>query len=93
MEETKVAIPVCRFEELIDIETRCHILISKLDNGEEVQKEDIYLLFGYEKTYKAIKEKKEKELNEFLEKGMYKCQNVGLVTKNTEAEMELVVQT
>lgn len=63
--EDRVSIPICRFEELIDIETRVQILIERLDQKEIMCEEDIYLAFGYVKKYNAIKEEKKKASDEF----------------------------
>ena len=53
-EVNKVSIPLCRYEELIDIETRVQILIERLDQNENIQEEDIYLAFGYAKKNNTI---------------------------------------
>ena len=84
--EDRVSIPICRYEELINIETRVQILVEKLDQGETVAEEDIYLILGYVKKYKNVKDEKEKKLKKFLEEMNNKCQESELATKNTEAE-------
>ena len=66
-EVNKVSIPLCRYKELIDIETRVQVLVDKLEQGETVAEEDIYLILGYVKKYKAVKDEKEKKLKKFLE--------------------------
>lgn len=81
----RVSIPLCRYEELIDIETRVQILIERLDRKEIMCEEDIYLAFGYVKKYKAIKEKKQKESEEFWKK------HLESQTGNTDNEKESVV--
>ena len=90
-EVNKVTVPLCRYEELIDIETRVDVLVDKLDQGETVSEEDIYLIFGYVKKYKAVKDEKEKKLKKFLEEMNNKCQESELATENTEVEKESVV--
>ena len=67
-EVNKVSIPLCRYEELIDIETRVQILIERLDQKENIQEEDVYLAFGYVKKYKSVKEEKERKSEEFWKK-------------------------
>lgn len=89
-EVNKVTVPLCRYEELIDIETRVNVLVDKLDQGETVAEEDIYLILGYVKKYKAVKDEKEKKLKKFLEEMNNKCQESESATRNTEAEKESV---
>ena len=84
-EVNKVSIPLCRYEELIDIETRVQILIERLDQKENIQEEDIYLAFGYAKKYNTIKEEKKKESEEFWKKPLESQ------TGNTDSEKELAV--
>ena len=92
-EVNKISIPICRYEELIDIETRVNVLVDKLDQGETVAEEDIYLILGYVKKYKAVKDEKEKKLKKFLEEmNNNKCQESELATESTEAEKASVVQ-
>ena len=92
-EVNKISIPLCRYEELIDIETRVNVLVDKLDQGETVAEEDIYLILGYVKKYKAVKDEKEKKLKKFLEEmNNNKCQESELATESTEAEKASVVQ-
>lgn len=92
-EVNKVSIPLCRYEELLDIETRVNVLVDKLDQGETVAEEDIYLILGYVKKYKAVKDEKEKKLKKFLEEmNNNKCQESELATESTEAEKASVVQ-
>ena len=89
-EVNKVSIPLCRYEELLDIETRVNVLV---DQGETVAEEDIYLILGYVKKYKAVKDEKEKKLKKFLEEmNNNKCQESELATESTEAEKASVVQ-
>lgn len=92
-EVNKISIPICRYKELIDIETRVNVLVDKLDQGETVAEEDIYLILGYVKKYKAVKDEKEKKLKKFLEEmNNNKCQESELATESTEAEKASVVQ-
>lgn len=84
-EVNKVSIPLCRYEELINIETRVQILIKRLDQKESICEEDVYLAFGYAKKYNAIKEKKQKESEEFWKK------HLESQTGNTDSEKESVV--
>ena len=84
-EVNKVSIPLCRYEELIDIETRVQILIERLDQKENIQEEDIYLAFGYAKKYNTIKEEKKKASEEFWKK------HLESQTGNTDKEKESVV--
>lgn len=83
----RVSIPLCRYEELIDIETRVHVLIERLDQKENIQEEDIYLAFGYGKKYKYVKEEKERKSEEFWKK------HLESQTGNTDSEKGSVVQT
>lgn len=84
--EDRVSIPICRFEELIDMETRVQILIERLDQKESMCEEDIYLAFGYVKKYNAIKEEKKKASDEFWKN------HLESQTKNTDKEKVSVVQ-
>ena len=84
-EVNKVSITLCRYEELIDIETRVQILIERLDQKENIQEEDIYLAFGYVKKYNAVKEEKERKSEEFWKK------HLESQTGNTDNEKESVV--
>lgn len=90
--EDRVSIPICRYEELIDIETRVQILVEKLDQKEYVSDEEVYLILGYAKKYKILKEENRKAREKFLEETMNKCQESELVTKNTEVEKESAAQ-
>ena len=87
----RVSIPLCRYEKLLDIETRVQVLVEKLDQGETVAEEDIYLILGYVKKYKAVKDEKEKKLKKFLEEMNNKCQESESATGSTEAEKEPAV--
>lgn len=93
MAEPKVIVPLCRYDELIDIETRSHVLISRLDAEQEITAKDIYLIFGYEKVYKTLKENEEKEYQKLLKEIEKKCQESKSATGNTETEKESVAQT
>ena len=93
MAEPKVIVPLCRYDELIDIETRSHVLISRLDAGQEITAKDIYLIFGYEKVYKTLKENEEKEYQKFLKEIEKTCRDTELQTKNTGKKKESVAQT
>ena len=84
-EVNKVSIPLCRYEELIDIETRVQILIERLDQKEIMCEEDIYLAFGYVKKYNAIKEEKKKASEEFWK------EHLESQTGNTDSEKVLAV--
>lgn len=84
-EVNKVSIPLCRYEELIDIETRVQVLIDRLDQKENIQEEDIYLAFGYTKKHNTIKEEKKKESEEFWKK------HLESQTGNTDSEKESAV--
>lgn len=84
-EVNKVSIPLCRYEELINIETRAQVLIERLDQKENIQEEDIYLAFGYAKKYNTIKEEKKKASDEFWKK------HLESQTKNTDKEKVSVV--
>ena len=84
-EVNKISIPICRYEELIGIETRAQVLIERLDQKENIQEEDIYLAFGYVKKYNAIKEEKKKASEEFWKK------HLESQTESTEAEKESAV--
>ena len=84
-EVNKVSIPLCRYEELIDIETRVQILIERLDQKENIQEEDVYLAFGYVKKYKSVKEEKERKSEEFWKK------HLESQTGSTDNEKESVV--
>ena len=81
----RVSIPLCRYGELLDIETRVQVLIDRLDQKERICEEDIYLAFGYVKKYNAIKEEKKKESEEFWKK------HLESQTGNTDKEKESVV--
>lgn len=72
--EDRVSIPICRFEELIDIETRVQIFVEKLDQKEHVSDEEIYLILGHVNKYKSLKEENRKKHEKFLEEMMSKCQ-------------------
>ena len=81
----RVSIPLCRYEKLLDIETRVQVLIDRLDQKESICEEDIYLAFGYVKKYNAIKEEKKKASEEFWKKHLES--QIG----NTDSEKELAV--
>lgn len=81
----RVSIPLCRYEELLDIETRVQVLIERLDQKENIQEEDVYLAFGYVKKYKSVKEEKERKSEEFWKK------HLESQTGNTDSEKELAV--
>lgn len=81
----RVSITLCRYEELIDIETRVRILIDRLDQKENIQEEDVYLAFGYVKKYKSVKEEKERKSEEFWKR------HLESQTGNTDSEKESVV--
>lgn len=85
--EDRVSIPIFRYEELIDMETRVQILIERLDQKESMYEEDIYLAFGYVKKYNTIKEEKKKASDEFWKN------HLESQTKNTEVEKVSVAQT
>lgn len=91
-EVNKVSVPLCRYEELIDIETRVNILIDKLDHEKSVYDKDIYLIFGYTKKYDALVKKEEEERERFW-KERSRCQESKSATENTETEKESVAQT
>lgn len=86
----RVNILVCRFEKLIDIETRVQILVDKLDQREFISEEEIYLILGYVNKYKILKEENEKKRKKVLEEVMGKCQESESATKSTETEKESV---
>ena len=90
-EVNKVSIPLCRYEELIDIETRVEILIGKLDQKEPVGEKDIYLLFGYTKKYQTLKAEAEKRMEKIMKEVLGECQESESATRNTEAEKESAV--
>ena len=81
----RVSITLCRYENLIDIETRVQVLIERLNQKENIQEEDIYLAFGYDKKYKSVKEEKERKSEEFWKK------HLESQTGNTDKEKESVV--
>lgn len=91
--EDRVSIPICRFEELIDMETRVHILVEKLEQKEYVSDEEIYLILGYVNKYKILKQENKKKREKILGEMMGKCQESESVTKNTEVEKVSVAQT
>lgn len=90
--EDRVSIPICRFEELINIETRVQILVEKLDQKEYVSDEEIYLVLGHVNKYKVLKEANMKKREKFLEEMNNKCQESELATRNTEVEKVSVAQ-
>ena len=53
-EVNKVSVPLCRYEELLDTETRVQILVERLDDKEPVPEEEIWLILGYVNKYKNI---------------------------------------
>ena len=81
----RVSIPLCRYKELIEIETRAQMLIDRLDQKENIQEEDIYLAFGYDNKYKSVKEEKERKSEEFWKK------HLESQTGSTDNEKESVV--
>lgn len=81
----RVSISLCRYEELIEIETRAQMLIDRLDQKENIQEEDIYLAFGYDNKYKSVKEEKERKSEEFWKK------HLESQTGSTDNEKESVV--
>ena len=89
----RVSIPLCRYEELIDIETRVQILVERLDDKEPVPEEEIWLILGYVNKYRNIKGKKRIEHEKFLKEVFGGCQESKSATKNTETEKESVAQT
>lgn len=91
-EANKVTVPLSRYEELLDTETRVQILADKLDDEEPVSEEEIWLILGYVNKYKIIKEKKRREHERFIKEVLGKCQESKSATENTENETESVVQ-
>jgi hypothetical protein len=91
--EDRVSISICRFEELINIETRVQILVEKLDQKEYVSDEEIYLVLGCVNKYKVLKQENEKKREKILGKVTGKCQESELATRNTEVEKVSVAQT
>lgn len=54
-----------RYEELLDAETRVHVLIEKLKNDNFVLTKDVCRILGYSNLANDIEEKERKKLNEF----------------------------
>lgn len=86
-EANKVIVPLCRYEELLDIETRVNILIDRLDHKDSIYDKDIYLIFGYTRKYDAIVKEEEEERERFWKERLG-CQESKSATENTEAEKE-----
>lgn len=86
----RVSIPLCRYEELIDIETRVQILVEKLDQKEFVSDAETYLILGCVRQYNILKQENEKKREKILGEMIGKCQESELATKNTETEKESV---
>lgn len=54
-----------RYEELLDAETRVHVLIEKVKNDNFVLMKDVCRILGYSNLANDIEEKERKKLNEF----------------------------
>lgn len=54
-----------RYEELLDVETRVHVLIDKLKNDNFILMKDVCRILGYSNLANDIEEKERKKLNEF----------------------------
>lgn len=54
-----------RYEELLDVETRVHVLIDKLKNDNFILMKDACRILGYSNLANDIEEKERKKLNDF----------------------------
>lgn len=92
-EVNTVCIPIDRYEELLNIETRVNVLIDRMDGEEIIANEDVYMTLGYLNKYRAIKEAERKRHEKYMRERASKCQESELATKNTENEKELAALT
>lgn len=53
-----------RYEELLDVETRVHVLIDKVKNDKFILSKDVCMILGYNNLANEIAEKERKKLNE-----------------------------
>lgn len=53
-----------RYEELLDIETRVHVLIDKVKNDKFILSKDVCMILGYKNLANEIAEKERKKLDE-----------------------------
>lgn len=71
MNSNVVVIPLQRYNELLDIETRVDIVVERILHEEHISTETLLWILGTElaiETAMEIREKKEKERKEYLEK-------------------------
>lgn len=70
-ENSVVVIPIEKYEELLDIETRVNVVVERIVHDKYIKTEDVLWILGTElavETAMEIREKKEKECKEYLEK-------------------------
>lgn len=79
-----VSIPLGRYEELLSCETRLSIIFDWLKNDSDMQKEELYLIFGDSIAYQVVKDKKMQEEEKWRKRYESKI-------KNTDSEKELAV--
>ncbi len=53
-----------RYEELLDIETRVHVLIDKVKNDKFISSKDVCMILGHSNLANEIAEKERKRLDE-----------------------------
>jgi hypothetical protein len=58
----KIKIDLERYEQLLDSETRIHVLISKIKGDNYVCKEDVCRILGYERIADKLANKERKDL-------------------------------
>lgn len=51
-----------RYEQLLDSETRIHVLISKMKSDNYVSMEDVYRILGYENLADKLADEERKDL-------------------------------
>lgn len=70
-ENSVVVIPIEKYEELLDIETRVNVVVERIVHDKYIKTEDVLWILGTElavETAMEIREKEEKERKEYLEK-------------------------
>ena len=72
-EQLMVTIPICRYEHLLDIETRAIVVIERIINDNYIRTEDVLRILGTDEAIQEANRMKEederykKEINEKLD--------------------------
>lgn len=67
MSETMITMPIDRYAELLDIETRVDVLVDMLKKDKCMQIPDILTILGHKREAKELAERKENKLTTFEE--------------------------